>query len=119
MPPGSDQPSAAEQARRRFVDDMSELAERPEFRRFVFHLIDSPEWCRSHGLSAMRDSGEIETDPHKVYVAEGRRSIGVGLSVLLQRLSPQLYVRMLNEQIGLRNQQVSDPVHVPPRPPLR
>lgn len=92
-----------------------------QFRRWLWYLIDDPSQCKTHGLSAVPTSippggpGLFE-NPIYTYFHEGRRSVGVGLEVLAQRIAPKFYLYMLNEAMGLRNQQVSPPVQVPPPP---
>ncbi len=111
-------PTPEQQAAQQFKQDVSELLTLPTFRRFLWHLLDSSEWSRAHGLSSVGPSGHLLIEHERVFFAEGRRSIGVELSAFVRSLHPRAYMQMIQEALGMRLRQPSPPVQVtPPRPP--
>lgn len=108
-------PSPEEQARQQFRQDIGRLLGDPAFRRVIWHLTDSAEWCRAFGLSSVhRQTNELLLEHERVYFAEGRRSIGVELSLFVRSLDPKAYMQMLNEALGMRLRQPSAPKVIGP-----
>lgn len=82
--------SAAQKQRRLLVEDSFAFVMGSEKgRRLVWHLIDTVSGALSPSFT-----GNSET-----FYREGRRSVGLDLMADVQRLHPELYVQMLNEQI--------------------
>ena len=59
-------------------------------RRFVWALLDGHA-----GVFGASYTGDGVSGAY----GEGRRSVGIGLMLLVQRLAPDLYVRMVQEQL--------------------
>jgi hypothetical protein len=106
----------AAEAERSFIADFAVLLDQADFRRWLWFLIDNESQCRAHGMpSVSQRDGTLILDPLLSYFLDGRRSVGVGLSITAQKISPKLYLRMLTEQMGLRSAQVSPPVQTGPK----
>jgi hypothetical protein len=81
----------AEQVIQQFIEDTDELLKLPSFRRWLFYVIDHPDFCASHAL-------RVDThDVHQTFMDAGARKVGLELTSLAQKRSPPLYMRMLKE----------------------
>jgi hypothetical protein len=97
------QPTPAEFASAQFATDFDSLLKQPAFRRWLWYVIDDPGLCGSHRITADVAS------PNQTYLDEGRRSIGVSLTVGAQRVAPLMYLRMLTEAMNDRFNRVVVP----------
>lgn len=100
-----------QKAEAQWTQDLAFLAERPEFRRFLMTVLDSPDWCGTFGASYTPDGRP--PDMHQVTYAEGRRSIGIQLNNALQEAAPRMVLRMFNEQ-GSNRARLLSTVPTPP-----
>lgn len=76
------------------VADLGEVLRLPAGRRFVFDLID-----RRCLVFSPSYTGNSET-----YLREGQRKVGIDLMQEVQKLYPEQYVAMINEQFNLQRQ---------------
>ena len=90
--------SPEDAARAKFAEDFGELMKVPTFRRWLWHVIEDPDWCAAFAY------GANTRDPNAMYVHAGKREVGMELVKAAMAADNEGYKRMFLEATNLKVQ---------------
>lgn len=77
------------------AEDWDKLLQQPWGRRLLFALVDDPQYCATNGSTFDRDQAQQSYD-------NGKRDVGLTLTVVAQAADSELYARMISEAMNER-----------------
>lgn len=78
-------------------DDWQKLLRQPWGRRLLFALIDRKDYCGANASTFDRDHAQQSYD-------NGKRDIGLTMTVKAQTTSPELFAQMISEAMNARRE---------------